>query len=149
MELPLTYKDIVKLLPHRYPFLLVDRITEYEPMKRIVGYKNITANEEFFLGHFPGDPIMPGVLIIEAMGQAGGILARLSVMEGKEEETTSGLVIFMGIDKVKFRKQVVPGDQLKLEAEPIRTGSKIWKIAGRAYVDEGLAAQAEMTAQIL
>lgn len=148
MELPLTYDDIVKLLPHRYPFLLVDRITEYEPMKRIVGYKNVTANEEFFQGHFPGDPIMPGVLIIEAMGQAGGILARLSVMEGKEE-ASSGLVIFMGIDKVKFRRQVVPGDQLKLEVEPIRTGSKVWKIAGKAYVDDSMAAQAEMTAQIL
>ena len=149
MELPLTYKDIVKLLPHRYPFLLVDRITEYEPMKRIVGYKNVTANEEFFQGHFPGDPIMPGVLIIEAMGQAGGVLARLSVMEGEEGKDASGLVMFMGIDKVKFRRQVVPGDQLRLEAEPIRTGSKIWKIAGKAYVGDSLAAQAEMTAQIL
>ena len=149
MELPLTYKDIVKLLPHRYPFLLVDRITEYEPMKRIVGYKNVTANEEFFQGHFPGDPIMPGVLIIEAMGQAGGILSRLSIMESKEKESGSGLIIFMGIDKVKFRQQVVPGDQLRLEVEPIRTGSKVWKIAGKAYVDDGLAAQAEMTAQLL
>ena len=149
MELPLTYKDIVKLLPHRYPFLLVDRITEYEPMKRIVGYKNVTANEEFFQGHFPGDPIMPGVLIIEAMGQAGGILARLSVMEGKEGEAGSGLVIFMGIDKVKFRRQVVPGDELRLEVEPLRTGSKVWKIAGKAFVEDSLAAQAEMTAQLL
>ena len=149
MELPLTYKDIVSLLPHRYPFLLVDRITEYEPLKRIVGYKNVTANEEFFQGHFPGEPIMPGVLIIEAMAQAGGILSRLSMMENEENTDTPRLVIFLGIDNVKFRRQVVPGDQLRLEVETIRTGSKVWKIAGKTYVDDSLAAQAEMTAQIL
>ncbi len=149
MELPITYKEIVKLLPHRYPFLLVDRITEYEPLKRAVGYKNVTANEEFFQGHFPGDPIMPGVLIVEAMGQTAGILARLSMMEGEEGDIKPGLVIFMGIDKVKFRRQVVPGDQLRFEVETIRTGSKVWKIAGKAYVEDSLAAQAEMTAQLL
>ena len=149
MELPITYKEIVKLLPHRYPFLLVDRITEYESLKRAVGYKNVTANEEFFQGHFPGDPIMPGVLIVEAMGQTAGILARLSMMEGEEGDIKPGLVIFMGIDKVKFRRQVVPGDQLRFEVETIRTGSKVWKIAGKAYVEDSLAAQAEMTAQLL
>ena len=149
MELPLTYKDIVKLLPHRYPFLLVDRITEYEPWKRIVGYKNVSANEEFFQGHFPDEPIMPGVLIIEAMGQTAGVLSRLSMMENEKDQAEPKLVIFMGIDNVKFRKLVVPGDQLRLEAEPIRTGSKIWKLAGKAYVDDALVAQAEMTAQIL
>jgi 3-hydroxyacyl-[acyl-carrier-protein] dehydratase len=149
MELPITYKDIVKLLPHRYPFLLVDRVTEYEPLKRIVGYKNVTANEEFFQGHFPGEPIMPGVLIIEAMGQAAGILSRLSMMESEEGGDSPRLVIFMGMDNVKFRRQVVPGDQLRLEVETIRTGSKVWKVAGKAFVDDSLAAQAEMTAQIL
>jgi 3-hydroxyacyl-[acyl-carrier-protein] dehydratase len=149
MELPIKYQDIVKLLPHRYPFLLVDRITEYEPWKRIVGYKNVTANEEFFQGHFPGNPIMPGVLIIEAMAQTGGILARLSIMEGEDGQKEPRLMIFLGMDNVKFRRQVVPGDHLKFVVEAIRTGSKIWKIAGKAYVDEELAAEAEMTAQIL
>lgn len=148
MELPIKYQEIVKLLPHRYPFLLVDRITEFEPYKRIVGYKNVTANEEFFQGHFPGEPIMPGVLIIEAMGQTGGILSRLSMLEN-DDQAEPRLVIFMGMDKVKFRRQVVPGDQLKFVVETIRTGSKIWKIAGKAYVEDSLAAEAEMTAQIL
>jgi 3-hydroxyacyl-[acyl-carrier-protein] dehydratase len=149
MELPIKYQDIVKLLPHRYPFLLVDRITEYEPWKRIVGYKNVTANEEFFQGHFPGNPIMPGVLIIEAMAQTGGILSRLSTMEGEDSQNEPRLMIFLGMDNVKFRRQVVPGDHLKFVVEAIRTGSKIWKIAGKAYVDEDVAAEAEMTAQLL
>ena len=149
MELPITYTEIVKLIPHRYPFLLVDRVTEYEPWKRIVGYKNVTANEEFFQGHFPGEPIMPGVLMIEAIAQIGGILSRLSMMENEEGDSGPRLLIFMGIDKVKFRRQVIPGDQLRLEAETIRTGSKIWKLAGKAYVDDSVAVQAEITAQIL
>jgi 3-hydroxyacyl-[acyl-carrier-protein] dehydratase len=148
MELPIKYQDIIKLLPHRYPFLLVDRITEYEPWKRIVGYKNVTANEEFFQGHFPGNPIMPGVLIIEAMAQTGGLLSRLSMMESEESGNEPRLMIFLAMDNVKFRRQVVPGDYLKLVVETIRTGSKIWKIAGKAYVDEELAAEAEMTAQL-
>ncbi len=148
MELPIKYQDIVKMLPHRYPFLLVDRITEFEPWKRIVGYKNVTANEEFFQGHFPGNPIMPGVLIIEAMAQTGGILSRLSMMEGESDECEPRLMIFLSMDNVKFRRQVVPGDQLKFVVETIRTGSKIWKLAGKAFVDEELAAEAEMTAQL-
>lgn len=145
--MPINYKEITGLIPHRYPFLLVDRIIEFEPWKRIVGLKSVTANEPFFQGHFPGDPIMPGVLIIEAMGQTGGILARLSFEESKEEEKP-GLLIFMGIDKVKFRRQVIPGDQLRFEVEALRTGSRVWKIGGKAFVDGSLAAQAEMTAQI-
>ncbi|MBN1906056.1 MAG: 3-hydroxyacyl-ACP dehydratase FabZ [Deltaproteobacteria bacterium] len=149
MELPIKFQDIVKLIPHRYPFLLVDRVTEYEPLKRIVGYKNVTANEEFFQGHFPGNPIMPGVLIIEAMAQTGGILSRLSMMEDEGDDCEPRLMIFLGMDNVKFRRQVVPGDQLKFVIETIRTGSKIWKLAGKAFVDEELAAEAEMTAQLL
>ncbi|MFC1839178.1 3-hydroxyacyl-ACP dehydratase FabZ [Thermodesulfobacteriota bacterium] len=147
MELPLNYQEITKLLPHRYPFLLVDRVIEFEPWKRIVALKNVTANEPFFQGHFPGEPIMPGVLIVEAMAQAGGILSRLS-FESDSEQENPGLLIFLGIDKVKFRRQVIPGDQLRFEVEPIRTGSKVWKIAGKTFVEDNLAAQAEMTAQI-
>jgi len=147
MDLPINYQEITKLLPHRYPFLLVDRVIEFEPLKRIVALKNVTANEPFFQGHFPGDPIMPGVLIIEAMAQTGGILARLSIEEDPEQENP-GLLFFMGIDKVKFRRKVIPGDQLRFEVEPIRTGSKVWKIAGKTFVEDSLAAQAEMTAQV-
>jgi beta-hydroxyacyl-ACP dehydratase FabZ len=147
MDLPLNYQEITRLLPHRYPFLLVDRVIEFEPWKRIVALKNVTANEPFFHGHFPGEPIMPGVLIVEAMAQAGGILSRLS-FESDSEQENPGLLIFLGIDKVKFRRQVIPGDQLRFEVEPIRTGSKVWKIAGKTFVEDSLAAQAEMTAQI-
>ena len=114
VKLPLLYEDIIKILPHRYPFLLVDRITELELHKRVVGLKNVSANEPFFQGHFPGNPIMPGVLIIEAMAQVGGVLARLSKSEVLEKEG-DGPILFMAMDKVKFRKPVVPGDQLVFE----------------------------------
>lgn len=144
MELPIKYQEIIKLLPHRYPFLLVDRIIEVEPWKRIVGYKNVTGNEEFFQGHFPGNPIMPGVLIIEAMGQVGGILSGLSI-----ERTENTAVYFMAMDKVKFRKPVIPGDRLMFEVITLRTGSKVWRIAGKASVDDEIVAEAELTAQIV
>jgi beta-hydroxyacyl-ACP dehydratase FabZ len=147
MELPLYYQDIIKYLPHRYPFLLVDRITELEPGKRIVGIKNVTSNEEFFQGHFPENPVMPGVLIIEAMAQVGGILARVSVSEGPDKAGSQS-IYFMSIDKVKFRRPVVPGDQLRFELTPLRTGNRIWKMEGKAYVDGSLAAEAEFMAQI-
>ena len=143
MELPLGYHDIIKILPHRYPFLLVDRITELEPGERIVGIKNVTINEHFFQGHFPGNPIMPGVLIIEAMGQVGGILAHVTMHDSLEGEIT---VFFMSIDKVKFRKPVVPGDQLVFELIPLRKGSRVWKISGKAFVQDVLVAEAEMAA---
>jgi len=147
MDLPLKYEDIIKILPHRYPFLLVDRIIEMELGKRVVGIKNVTANEPFFQGHFPGNPIMPGVLIIEAMAQVGGVLARLSipdVMERKE----MGEIFFVSMDKVKFRKPVVPGDQIRFENEALRTGGRIWKMAGNAFVDGDLVAEANLVAVI-
>ena len=147
MELPINYKEIARLLPHRYPFLLVDRVTELEPGKRVVGLKNVTCNEPFFQGHFPGNPIMPGVLIVEAMAQVGGVLARLSI-EDKLKKDEDASIFFMAIDKVKFRRPVVPGDQLIFEVVPLRTGSKIWKIEGKAFVDGNLVAQAELMAQI-
>ena len=147
VDLPLNYKDIAKILPHRYPFLLVDRITELEIGKRAVGIKNVTANEPFFQGHFPGNPVMPGVLIIEAMAQVGGVLARLSkpkTMDNQEE----AFLFFMSIDKVKFRKPVIPGDQIVFEVLPLRTGSRIWKIEGKAFVDGTVVTQAELVATI-
>ena len=147
MELPLTYTEITEILPHRYPFLLVDRIIELEPYKSVVGIKNVTANEPFFQGHFPGEPIMPGVLIMEAMAQVGGILARLSI-PGVMERETGNPIRFVAMDKVKFRRPVIPGDQLRFEIEPLRVGSKVWKVAGKAYVEGQLAAEAILVATI-
>ena len=145
MKLPLLHDDIVKILPHRYPFLFVDRITELELGKRVVGIKNVSINEPFFQGHFPGNPVMPGVLIIEAMAQVGGVLARLSVSGALEKE---GSIFFMAIDKVKFRKPVFPGDQIIFELVPLRTGSRVWKMAGKAFVNDDLVTEAELLATI-
>ena len=145
MKLPLLYEDIVKILPHRYPFLFVDRITELELGKRIVGIKNVSINEPFFQGHYPGNPVMPGVLIIEAMAQVGGVLARLSVSDALEKE---GVIFFMAIDKVKFRKPVLPGDQIIFELVPLRTGSRVWKMAGKAFVNDHVVTEAELLATI-
>jgi 3-hydroxyacyl-[acyl-carrier-protein] dehydratase len=147
MDLPLTYKDIIKILPHRYPFLLVDAITELELGVRIVGIKNVTANEPFFEGHFPGNPIMPGVLVIEAMAQVGGVLARLSV-SGALEKGEDTVLYFAAIDRVKFRRPIIPGDQIVFELTPIRKGSKFWKMKGKAMVNNELAAEAELVATI-
>ncbi|MEW6668094.1 MAG: 3-hydroxyacyl-ACP dehydratase FabZ [Thermodesulfobacteriota bacterium] len=147
VKLPLLYEDIIKILPHRYPFLLVDRVTELELHKRVVGIKNVSANEPFFQGHFPGNPIMPGVLIIEAMAQVGGVLARMSRPEVLER-TQDGPIFFMAMDKVKFRRPVIPGDQIVFELEALRTGSKVWKMAGKAFVQGSLVAEAELLATI-
>jgi 3-hydroxyacyl-[acyl-carrier-protein] dehydratase len=140
----LNVEEILRILPHRYPFLLVDRVLAYEPGKRIVGMKNISINEPFFQGHFPGRPIMPGVLIIEALAQTGGILALLST----PEHLGSPSVYLLGIDKVRFRKPVVPGDQLVLELEALRSGKKFWKMQGKALVDQTLVAEAELMAAV-
>jgi len=128
--------------------LLVDRITELEPGKRIVGIKNVTINEQFFQGHFPGNPVMPGVLIVEAMAQVGGVLSRISAHDDASNISEAPAVYFMSIDKVKFRRPVVPGDQLKFEITPLRTGNRIWKMEGKAFVDGNLVAEAEFMAQI-
>ena len=135
-------KEIMELLPHRYPFLLVDRIVELEPGKRIVGVKNVTINEPFFQGHFPGHPIMPGVLIVEALAQAGGILA-LKALGGKKR-----IAYFSGIENCKFRRPVVPGDQLRLEITITAKKGPVWKMHGEARVDGALAAKADLTATI-
>jgi 3-hydroxyacyl-[acyl-carrier-protein] dehydratase len=135
-------KEIQELLPHRYPFLLVDRIIEIQPGVKAVGIKNMTINEGFFQGHFPGQPIMPGVLIIEAMAQVAGLLAfRSGANVGKS-------VYFMSIEKAKFRKPVVPGDQLKLEVSILQHRGNVWKFSGNAVVGEKIAAEAEFTAMV-
>ena len=135
---------IMKILPHRYPFLLVDKIIHLELDKKVIGIKSVTINEPFFQGHFPGQPIMPGVLIIEAMAQTGGLLMLNSYIDPSEK-----LVYFMGINKAKFRKPVVPGDQLVLEAELINRKSKIVVMKAQAFVDNNLVAEAELTAAIV
>jgi beta-hydroxyacyl-ACP dehydratase FabZ len=147
MKMPLYYEDIIRILPHRYPFLLVDRIIEMDPGKKIVGLKNVSANEPFFRGHFPGNPIMPGVLIIEAMAQVGGVMACLTV-NGTMEKTHQKPVFFMSMDKVKFRRPVVPGDQLRFVVEALRTGSSVWKMAGKAFVEDMVVAEAELVAKM-
>lgn len=134
-------KEIMSLLPHRYPFLLVDRVVELEPEKKAVGIKNVTINEPFFQGHFPQNPVMPGVLIVEAMAQVAGILAFKSGVQGKT-------VYFMSIEKVKFRKIVSPGDQLRLEIAVIHKRGTVWKFSGNAFVGDKLMSEAEFTAMV-
>lgn len=134
--------EILKLLPHRFPFLLVDRIIEYEPAKSIVGIKNVTFNEPFFPGHFPGKPIMPGVLIIEALAQTGGILAFKSFPDIR------GDVRFIGIDNARFRRPVTPGDQLKLVLEVVKHRREIWVFDGQAFVDDKKVAEARLMATL-
>jgi UDP-3-O-[3-hydroxymyristoyl] N-acetylglucosamine deacetylase/3-hydroxyacyl-[acyl-carrier-protein] dehydratase len=135
---------IMEIMPHRYPFLLVDRIIELEDSRRVVGIKNVTINEPFFIGHFPGHPIMPAVLIIEAMAQVGGILL-LSSVDNPEDY----LVYFMKIDNAKFRKPVLPGDQLRFELEMLSLKKKFCKMRGKAYVDGSIVAEADLSSTIV
>ena len=136
-------EEIMKVLPHRYPFLLVDRVLEIEPEKRIVGLKNVTINEPFFQGHFPGHPIMPGVLIIEAMAQVGGML-----LMGTFDDPESKVVYFMSLDNVKFRRPVKPGDQIRFELDMTQIRGRICKMRGLAKVDGEIAAEADMAAMV-
>jgi len=135
--------DIQRILPHRFPMLLVDRVVEHQRKQRIVAIKNVTANEPFFMGHFPGFPIMPGVLIVEALAQAGGLL--LSEIEDRD----SKLMVFSGIDNARFRKPVLPGDTLRLEVNVIGWRSSFAKMEGKAYVGEQLVAEAVLSCALV
>ncbi len=134
--------EITELLPHRYPFLLIDRVTELVPGQYIRGYKNVTINEPFFQGHFPGEPIMPGVLILESMAQLGILFAKKTA----EEELVGKLFVFAGMDGVRFRKPVVPGDRLDIELHLVKRKRIVWKMAGSAQVDGKTAVEATLMA---
>jgi beta-hydroxyacyl-ACP dehydratase FabZ len=136
--------EIMTYLPHRYPFLLIDRILEFEENKRVVGIKNVTINEPFFQGHFPGHPIMPGVLLLEAMAQTGGVLALKSAPDPSKK-----VIYFMSIDKAKFRKPVTPGDQIRFELDLIKHRGNIRVLKAVALVDGSVVAEAEMMAMIV
>jgi 3-hydroxyacyl-[acyl-carrier-protein] dehydratase len=136
--------QIMEYLPHRYPFLLIDRVIEFERAKRIVAIKNVTINEPFFNGHFPGYPIMPGVLVVEAMAQAGCILLLNEVADREKK-----LVLFSGIDGAKFRRPITPGDQLRLEIDVLSFRSRGGRMEGKAYVDGKLACEATLTCAVV
>ncbi len=141
--------EIQKILPHRYPFLLVDRITSLEPGETIEGYKNISISEPVFQGHFPDHPIYPGVMIIEGMAQAGGVLAFKSMDSAGQEDTLNKVVYFMSIDKAKFRSPVTPGDRLVYRLRVIKNKGAVWFLDAKAYVDEKLVAEAQLKAMIV
>ena len=144
-ESSIDINGILKILPHRYPFIMVDRILEYEQGKHITGLKNVTVNEPFFQGHFPGEPVMPGVLILEGMAQVGALLAYKSI----PGSIGNKLVYFAGIDKVRFRKVVRPGDQVIFKLELIKMKAKLSKMSGKAYVDDQLVAEADLMASFV
>ncbi len=141
----MTVQDIEKLLPHRYPFLLVDRIVELEPEKRVVGVKCVTMNEPFFVGHFPGHPVMPGVLILEALAQTAAVMSLKTI---PEEQRAGRVIYFMAIDGARFRKPVVPGDRLELHCEMVKAKGNLIKVKGEAKVDGQLVAEGEFMAML-
>lgn len=140
MKYVMDIHEILKLLPHRYPILLIDRVLEIDPGKSLVALKNVTINESFFMGHFPNRPVMPGVLILEAMAQAGAVLAYKSTNTSPSD---GSLFYFAGIDNARFRRVVEPGDQLRMEVKVLRAKSEIWKLEGSAYVGDELACSGE------
>jgi 3-hydroxyacyl-[acyl-carrier-protein] dehydratase len=137
-------QGILELLPHRYPFLLIDRIVEFEPTKRLVAIKNVTMNEPFFQGHFPNYPIMPGVLVIEAMAQAGAVIMLAALPDRKNK-----LAVFTSVERAKFRRPVTPGDQLRIEVEVLSFRTRAGRISGKAYVDGKLACEATLTCAVV
>ncbi|MEA3419933.1 MAG: 3-hydroxyacyl-ACP dehydratase FabZ [Campylobacterota bacterium] len=141
--------DIQKILPHRYPFLLLDRVTEFKKSESIEGYKNISISDPVFQGHFPDHPIYPGVMIIEGMAQAGGVLAFKSLPEEEQNNTDEKVVYFMSIDKAKFRAPVTPGDKLVYKITALKNKGKVWQFDAKAYVNEKVVAQAELKAMIV
>lgn len=141
--------DIQNILPHRYPFLLVDRITELTPGEYIEGFKNVSISEPVFQGHFPDHPIYPGVMILEGMAQAGGVLAFKSMDNASQEEIQNKVVYFMSIDKAKFRVPVTPGDQLVYKINVMKQKGPVWQLEAKAYVDGKVVAQAELKAMIV
>ena len=144
MDIPLDSVGIQRILPHRYPFLLVDRIIEFVAGERIVGLKQVSMGDEFFQGHFPGSPVMPGVLIVEALAQVGAVYV-LSQMEEREDK----LVLFSGIDNGRFRRPVVPGDTLRITVTPVRVGNRVQKMHGEAHVEGQLAAEADIMSVVV
>jgi len=142
-------EEIQKIIPHRYPFLLLDRVTKVVENELLIGYKNVTIGDQIFQGHFPGHPIYPGVMILEGMAQAGGILAFKSMGDLSEEEVANKVVYFMSIDKAKFRSPVTPGDQLEYRISVIKHRGNIWVLKGEAYVDDNLVSEAELKAMIV
>lgn len=140
--------EIQKILPHRYPFLLIDRVVCVREGEFVEAYKNVTIGEQVFQGHFPDHPIYPGVMIIEGMAQAGGVLAFRSMSANDQEEVNDKVVYFMSIDKAKFRKPVTPGDKLVYKLDVLKHRGNIWVLAGKAYVDDEVVAQAELKAMI-
>jgi 3-hydroxyacyl-[acyl-carrier-protein] dehydratase len=137
--------EILRILPHRYPFLLVDRVVQVEGDKRLVALKNVSINEPFFNGHFPGAPVMPGVLTIEAMAQAGAIMG---LLHSEPKDIKDAVVYFMGIDEARFRRPIVPGDQLRIVVDVLRRKSVVWKMRGEVWVGEEMAAEATLLSSI-